>query len=1549
MRNIYRRILNVVLLIVFMLNYIFVLDSYPIKTKIKHPREFQISLSVDDISFRSATFNWTYPEELSFDMGDYLNLILIDEKMGDLGQAPIFTTYHNKDGKSLSDTVNFKINSLYPKRKYKVILELVKFDGNVYKVEESFSTSNFEISNMKIEGSEEDVIGNKNITVTWETNPSDVSFLEGDKVEIYAKTLSDNDFFKDVIFESTESVKSANITLPNFQESYDFKISYLIGGNRIESDLFFVNLLLKDPTFQVGEIKSSSAKFTWDFPNVDILGEKSAIKIFLKEAYNLDYAKDAILSIEGKEKMVETKEYIAKNLKFGTKYNVKVQLISDTITRFEKEKPIMTEKEYEFTTAGFDITDLKATSGNTNVVKVTWNFNEENISFSEGDKLSAYIKESMADQYSSENLLKDTTLSPEEMMKKKELDVTLPNYDTKYDIKLVYTIGGKNLYNYVSHTITLPKIDFGVQVLTEDSFKIKLSFDKDKTKFKESDKIELFMREHKTEENGEQGEYKSITFTPGDYTEEPQAVPGVAGVGAPAASTDSSSSPSTSGDDQSDVEGQQNAQDNHYSFISVNNSSENTQSLGKIIRESEPDGGAESGGGSAGGTDQGGSSGSEGNVENGNKIEKQLKVESVKSIISPEVATLEDAPKTYDLKIKVTKDNDVFQEEIFKVNMTKDNLQIVGIDYEKIDEKKVTAKVDYAPFNYKFKEGDTLSYTKGDTTDGAKELNKSKITIPKAILKENSGTNTITKPSSNGGMDNKFEIPFDKFDKYTLKFEYKINGSKEEEEAAEKDELSSKFNLKFGSRKISKKTAVSTSQTQATSITYEDIYDNKFDVFDLEVRDVIFNQIKLGLGFKPYYKPKNGDKVEIFFKTEKKDVSPSPDASKDSSGDGFSSEPLVTFIHDGDKVDLLKINVIDLAGLDAGSKYTFKAKFTPKEYSGSIIEKVKEVTTSDLVINEVKAKHLTDLAVDITWALESGFNFGANDTLDVFYKKGDESYKEEPNDSFKDIHLSDGATVYLDVIDTTYKIKCVFKSGHTSVEKEIEVSNTVEDILAEVYKVYETSAYIKWDYPSNYNITDGESISIFLKTKGEEYGEEPDYYMEHNDKDNEYLIDFKSVKLTDIMPDTEYDVKVLLDFGDIGKKEKELHFKTNPIVIEDIGIMDLTPYECSIKWSLNSKTIDFNPEYDSLKVYVKSKDVEEFTEDNIVYKVSNGMDSYKNFRVLYDEDLPYYDVKVEYDFVQKKIDKVLDGGVLSLWIGEDGYLNVNYPSSLKFSNGDKIEFLKRSQDESDYSEVSYIDSDFGENNLFDLSNIPSGSSLLVLTKNSSSNVFPAEMPYGEADMPVTEIVSELTGNWVDVTIPDGYNVDTSSEVLNSIGGESYFAQTEDGEDLIVIDKLVPRKVYEDVFVLTYDLDGNEVRFGLDNFTLEPATLLEDFLYNSYYFAFDREPDEGGYNYWKYALEEKKDITGKFFLINLMFAEREFADRNLSDEELIKVLYQIVVNREYDEQGLNYWIGVYREYLNEFNGDKYEAKKKIVLRMAYEPEFRNLCERMDIIW
>ena len=127
-------------------------------------------------------------------------------------------------------------------------------------------------------------------------------------------------------------------------------------------------------------------------------------------------------------------------------------------------------------------------------------------------------------------------------------------------------------------------------------------------------------------------------------------------------------------------------------------------------------------------------------------------------------------------------------------------------------------------------------------------------------------------------------------------------------------------------------------------------------------------------------------------------------------------------------------------------------------------------------------------------------------------------------------------------------------------------------------------------------------------------------------------------------------------------------------------------------------------------------------------------------------------------------------------------------------------------------------------------------------------------------------------------------------------------------------------------------------------------MVQQFLTNIYKFAFERFPDEEGYTYWLDGLVAKDQVTGKYIVYNLMFAEREFTERNLPDREMIKVLYQIVVNREYDQEGLEYWVKEYNEnYLVQANNDSFEAQKLIVMRMLYEQEFRNLCDKMEILW
>ena len=164
-----------------------------------------------------------------------------------------------------------------------------------------------------------------------------------------------------------------------------------------------------------------------------------------------------------------------------------------------------------------------------------------------------------------------------------------------------------------------------------------------------------------------------------------------------------------------------------------------------------------------------------------------------------------------------------------------------------------------------------------------------------------------------------------------------------------------------------------------------------------------------------------------------------------------------------------------------------------------------------------------------------------------------------------------------------------------------------------------------------------------------------------------------------------------------------------------------------------------------------------------------------------------------------------------------------------------------------------------------------------------------------------------------------------------------------------IEPTIPKKKYENIEVEIPLKDGTTFKMVIKEFTTQPADTAQDWLSNAYWFAFERFPDEEGYNYWYAHRIKPKTLNGEYFLKNLLFAEDEFTNRNLQDKELIAALYQIVVNREYDEEGLNFWVGIYGENLQNAQGNKKLAQEVLVDRMSHEPEFGKLCEKVGIFW
>lgn len=82
--------------------------------------------------------------------------------------------------------------------------------------------------------------------------------------------------------------------------------------------------------------------------------------------------------------------------------------------------------------------------------------------------------------------------------------------------------------------------------------------------------------------------------------------------------------------------------------------------------------------------------------------------------------------------------------------------------------------------------------------------------------------------------------------------------------------------------------------------------------------------------------------------------------------------------------------------------------------------------------------------------------------------------------------------------------------------------------------------------------------------------------------------------------------------------------------------------------------------------------------------------------------------------------------------------------------------------------------------------------------------------------------------------------------------------------------------------------------------------LTKFVNRIYEKAMGRNGEEDGLNYWCNTIQTgaKTPISVAEYFIT----SEEFRNKNLSNEEYIKVLYRTFMGREYDQSGLNYWLG-----------------------------------------
>ena len=625
------------------------------------------------------------------------------------------------------------------------------------------------------------------------------------------------------------------------------------------------------------------------------------------------------------------------------------------------------------------------------------------------------------------------------------------------------------------------------------------------------------------------------------------------------------------------------------------------------------------------------------------------------------------------------------------------------------------------------------------------------------------------------------------------------------------------------------------------------------------------------------------------------------------------------------------------------------------------------------------------------WEMEhDDMFFGEKDKLEIFIKrKSEDKYPNEATYTLgskgdKNISNTFSDTIKTKFIGEEQQMKLVYTIGGKEYINEIPFNNVVNPVDAQVFSVGETRALISLTSPNNYKFTKGDKLLIYAKDEFSVEGEiESDNFLVFKGEESENLSIADSLNLIELsylMPETNYDILVELKLtnGQI-IKSTPLKFMTKSLAIEDIKLDSIKNKEAIISWSYGDSDINFfkDEDYnlsDKLIIAYKVNDGTPIKEDLTTIKslehveyLGSEIADVKNASIKVDDVSKEYTVAVCYElggllYVKQFNLSYFSGEVNKDSVNIKGFtINWKYPSSITFTNDDKTNVYIRKKEETSFKETASVSSTGTNQTSHIFNDLESNTNYVVNIEiiKEGTVIEPIELLVKTLkevpeEILIEDIEYQIEGTTAEFSIPniDNLNVNHSESIGLKMGDESYGGFSvkfnEKGTGFI-IEPTIPKKKYKNIEVNIPLQDGKVYKISIKEFTTQPENLTQDWLSNSYWFAFERFPDEEGYNYWYQDKMLKNDISGEYFLVNLMFAEDEFTNRNLSDNDLIAALYQIVVNREYDQQGLDFWIKTYNEYLKNANGDKKLAQQTLVTRMVYEEEFGKLCKNVGIYW
>ncbi len=146
-------------------------------------------------------------------------------------------------------------------------------------------------------------------------------------------------------------------------------------------------------------------------------------------------------------------------------------------------------------------------------------------------------------------------------------------------------------------------------------------------------------------------------------------------------------------------------------------------------------------------------------------------------------------------------------------------------------------------------------------------------------------------------------------------------------------------------------------------------------------------------------------------------------------------------------------------------------------------------------------------------------------------------------------------------------------------------------------------------------------------------------------------------------------------------------------------------------------------------------------------------------------------------------------------------------------------------------------------------------------------------------------------------------------------------------------------ISKDIIIYEFAFSNEFAEFcdkcNVTNYSIEDQ--LEAFLERLYLLILDRESDPQGKEEWKKALLKREITASK--LVKEFFNSKEFKEKEINNEEFIKIAYRAILAREPEDDGLKYWTSL----LN----DKKYSKEEILDKFLKSPEFKALIQKYQI--